>query len=292
MGLLSRSQNLISMKSKKTIQFLWKITAYLLCTAGSIVFLLPFLWMVSTSLKGDSSVFVFPPQWIPKEFLWSNFKDAWTTLPFTQFLINTCTITLGAIIGAALSSTLVAYGFARIPFAGNRFWFVILISTMMLPSQVTMIPTFLIFKWLRWLDSFKPLIVPAFFGGGAFFVFLLRQFFMSIPTELDEAAYMDGCTKLGIYWRIILPLSKPALATVVVFSFIGNWNDFLGPLIYLNSETNYTLAIGLSLFQTWHSTSYQLLMAASLLVLLPVIIIFFFAQRYFIEGITLTGIKG
>ena len=271
---------------------IWNITAYLLCTAGSIIFLLPFLWMLSTSLKGDSSVFVFPPQWIPKEFLWGNYKDAWTTLPFNQFLLNTCIITFGAIIGVIFSSTLVAYGFARIPFAGSRVWFIILISTMMLPAQVTMVPTFLIFKWLHWLDSFKPLIVPAFFGGGAFFIFLLRQFFMSIPTELDEAAYMDGCTKLGIYWRIILPLSKPALATVVVFSFIAHWNDFLGPLIYLNSESNYTLAIGLSLFQTWHSTAYQLLMAASLLVLLPVIVIFFFAQRYFIEGITLTGIKG
>jgi multiple sugar transport system permease protein len=280
------------MKSKKLREQVWKLIAYLLCTAGAMVFILPFLWMLSTSLKGDTAIFVFPPQWIPKEFLWSNYKVAWTSLPFNTFLINTLTITFGAILGTILSSTMVAYGFARIPFTGNRFWFIILISTMILPGQVTMIPTFLIFKWLHWLDSFKPLIVPSFFGGGAFFIFLLRQFFMSIPTELDEAAYMDGCSKFGIYWRIMLPLSKPALATVIVFSFLNYWNDFLGPLIYLNSENNYTLAVGLSLFNTWHNTSYQLLMAASLIVLLPVIIIFFFAQRYFIEGITLTGIKG
>ncbi|MCX7919693.1 MAG: carbohydrate ABC transporter permease [bacterium] len=280
------------LKSKKIRYRLFIAVVYLLCTAGAILFILPFLWMVSTSLKDSTAVFTFPPKWIPQPIKWSNYPESWTLLPFTRFLINTCIITFSCIIGQVVSAALVAYGFARIPFKGNRILFLILISTMMLPGQVTMIPSFLIFKALHWIDTFKPLIVPAFFGGGAFFIFLLRQFFLTIPRDLDEAATIDGCNKFDIFWRIILPLSKPALATVVVFSFIGHWNDFMGPLIYLNSEHNFTLAVGLNLFQGYHTTAYNLLMAASLIVLAPVLIIFFLAQRYFIEGITLTGIKG
>ncbi|MFB3895902.1 MAG: carbohydrate ABC transporter permease [bacterium] len=279
-------------KSKRYQHLVFNIIIYLLCTAGAVLFVLPFIWMISTSLKDSNAVFTFPPQWIPRPTQWSNYPESWTLLPFTRFLMNTCIITFSCIIGQAVSASLVAYGFARMEFKGNRTLFIILISTMMLPGQVTMIPSFLIFKALHWINTFKPLIVPAFFGGGAFFIFLLRQFFLTIPRDLDEAATIDGCNKFDIFWRIMLPLSKPVLATVVVFSFIGNWNDFMGPLIYLNSEQNYTLAIGLNLFQGYHQTSYNLLMAASLIVLLPVLIIFFLAQRYFIEGITLTGIKG
>jgi ABC-type glycerol-3-phosphate transport system permease component len=279
-------------KSKRYQHLIFNIIAYLLCTAGAVLFILPFIWMISTSLKDSTAVFTFPPQWIPHPMKWSNYPESWTLLPFTRFLINTCLITFSCIIGQAVSASLVAYGFARMEFKGNRILFIILISTMMLPGQVTMIPSFLIFKVLHWINTFKPLIVPAFFGGGAFFIFLLRQFFLTIPRDLDEAATIDGCNKFDIFWRIMLPLSKPVLAAVVVFSFIGNWNDFMGPLIYLNSEQNYTLAVGLNLFQGYHTTAYNLLMAASLIVLLPVLIIFFLAQRYFIEGITLTGIKG
>lgn len=279
-------------KSKRYQHLVFNIIMYVLCTAGAILFILPFIWMISTSLKDSTAVFTFPPKWIPQPIQWSNYPDSWTLLPFTRFLINTCIITFSCIIGQAVSASLVAYGFARMEFKGNRVLFIILISTMMLPGQVTMIPSFLIFKALHWINTFKPLIVPAFFGGGAFFIFLLRQFFLTIPRDLDEAATIDGCNKFDIFWRIMLPLSKPALATVVVFSFIGHWNDFMGPLIYLNSEQNYTLAVGLNLFQGYHQTSYNLLMAASLIVLMPVLIIFFLAQRYFIEGITLTGIKG
>lgn len=280
------------LKSKRTRTILFKFILYIICSVGSILFLLPFVWMVVTSLKDSPAVFSFPPKWIPKPIYWRNYKTAWTLLPFTRFLINTCIITFTCIIGQTLSASLVAYGFARIPFKGNRVLFIILLSTLMLPAQVTMIPTFLIFKALHWIDTFKPLTVPAFFGGGAFFIFLLRQFFLTIPRELDEAATIDGCNRFHIFYKIILPLSKPALATVVVFSFIGHWNDFMGPLIYLNSEQNYTLSVGLNLFQGYYTTAYNLLMAASLIVLLPVLVIFFFAQRYFIEGITLTGIKG
>jgi multiple sugar transport system permease protein len=279
-------------KSKRYQHLVFNIIVYLLCSAGAVLFILPFIWMISTSLKDSTAVFTFPPQWIPHPAKWSNYPESWTLLPFTRFLINTCIITFSCIIGQAVSASLVAYGFARMEFKGNRTLFIILISTMMLPGQVTMIPSFLIFKALHWINTFKPLIVPAFFGGGAFFIFLLRQFFLTIPRDLDEAATIDGCNKFDIFWRIMLPLSKPVLAAVVVFSFIGNWNDFMGPLIYLNSEQNYTLAVGLNLFQGYHQTAYNLLMAASLIVLLPVLIIFFLAQRYFIEGITLTGIKG
>jgi ABC-type glycerol-3-phosphate transport system permease component len=279
-------------RSKITRHRLFIAVVYLLCTAGAVLFVLPFIWMISTSLKDSTAVFTFPPQWIPQPTKWSNYPESWTLLPFTRFLMNTCLITFSCIIGQVISAALVAYGFARIPFKGNRTLFIILISTMMLPGQVTMIPSFLIFKALHWIDTFKPLIVPAFFGGGAFFIFLLRQFFLTIPRDLDEAATIDGCNKFDIFWRIMVPLSKPAVATVVVFSFIGHWNDFMGPLIYLNSEHNFTLAVGLNLFQGYHTTAYNLLMAASLIVLAPVLIIFFLAQRYFIEGITLTGIKG
>jgi ABC-type glycerol-3-phosphate transport system permease component len=279
-------------QSKRIRHLLFNITVYLLCSAGAILFILPFIWMIVTSLKDSTAVFTFPPQWIPRPAKWSNYPESWTLLPFTRFLINTCIITFSCIIGQAASAALVAYGFARMQFKGNRTLFILLISTMMLPGQVTMIPSFLIFKALHWIDTFKPLIVPAFFGGGAFFIFLLRQFFLTIPRDLDEAATIDGCNKFDIFWRIMIPLSKPVLATVVVFSFIGNWNDFMGPLIYLNSEQHYTLAVGLNLFQGYHTTAYNLLMAASLIVLMPVLIIFFLAQRYFIEGITLTGIKG
>ena len=279
-------------QSKRIRYKLFIAVVYLLCTAGAILFILPFVWMVVTSLKDSTAIFTFPPQWIPQPTKWSNYPESWTLLPFTRFLMNTCLITFSCIIGQVVSAALVAYGFARMQFKGNRTLFIILISTMMLPGQVTMIPSFLIFKALHWIDTFKPLIVPAFFGGGAFFIFLLRQFFLTIPRDLDEAATIDGCNKFDIFWRIMVPLSKPAVATVVVFSFIGHWNDFMGPLIYLNSEHNFTLAVGLNLFQGYHTTAYNLLMAASLIVLLPVLIIFFLAQRYFIEGITLTGIKG
>lgn len=268
-----------------------KALVHLLLITGSLMFSIPFLWMLSTSLKAPGDVLIQPPRWIPNPIMWSNYSQAWTVVPFGQFLKNTCIITGFSVIGHVVSSSLVAYGFSRLQFPTRDFLFFLLLGTMILPMQVTMIPLYLIFFELGWLNTFKPLIVPAFFGS-AFYIFLLRQFFMSLPKELDDAAVIDGCSTFGIYWRIILPLAKPALATVAVFSFIYNWNDFLRPLIYLTSMEKMTVAVGLRLFQGYHSTEIHLMMAASTLALIPIIVTFFFAQKYFIQGIALTGIKG
>ncbi|HET6453243.1 MAG TPA: carbohydrate ABC transporter permease [Armatimonadota bacterium] len=265
---------------------------YLVLIGLSCVFLIPFFWMLSTSLTEASKVIVRDREWIPHPFMWSNYYKALTVLPFQLFLKNTLIITICCIIGQTLSASLVAFGFSRMRFPGRNVLFIMVLSTMMLPVQVTQIPTFVIFTHLRWIDTLKPLIVPAFFGGGAFFIFLLRQFFMTIPSELEDAAKIDGCSSLGIYWNVALPLSKPALATVAIFSFMGHWNDFMGPLIYIQSMENKTLALGLNSFRSLHGTEYHLLMAASISVLLPVLIIFFCAQKYFVQGIVLSGIKG
>ncbi|MDH7570346.1 MAG: carbohydrate ABC transporter permease, partial [Armatimonadota bacterium] len=237
-------------------------------------------------------VFAVPPVWIPNPPQWGNFRSAWTELPFPTFVLNTLLITVISVIGQVTSASLVAYGFARFRFKGRNFLFYLLLSTMMLPAQVTMIPVFLIWRSLGLIDTFAPMTVPAFFGGGAFTIFLLRQFFMTVPKELDEAAMIDGCSFFGIWWRILLPLSRPALVTVTLFSFLGHWDDFMGPLIYLNSMEKYTVSIGLRMFQDMFGTQLELLMAASLIHVLPTIVLFFVGQRYFIKGIALTGLKG
>lgn len=227
---------------------------------------------------------------------WQNYIKAWAPEAldetFNRYLLNTIIITVLGITGVLLSSTFVAYAFARFRFPGRDILFLIMISTMMIPVQVTMIPTFILFKYLGWIDTFAPLIVPTFFGGGAFNIFLMRQFFMTIPYELDDAAKIDGCNYFQIFSIILLPLVKPALATVAIFGFVYNWNDFLNPLIYLNSTSNYTLALGLQTFTTMYGTDYNLMMAASTIVLLPILIVFFFGQRYFIEGVATSGLKG
>lgn len=255
-----------------------------------IGFALPFYWLISTAVKPDREVFANPPVWIPSAWHWSNYLKALTYIPFALYTWNTIVICVLSVIGTVLSCSLVAYALAKIKWKGRDVVFYSLILTMILPPQVTMIPSFAIFKWLHWIGTNLPLIVPSFFGG-AFFIFLLRQFFLTIPNELSDAARIDGCSEFGIYWRMILPLSKPALATVGLLTFIGSWNDFLGPLLYLNDERTYTLAIGLQRFQTQHGAEWGMLMAASTIMVIPIIIIFFFAQKTFIQGITLTGIK-
>lgn len=269
--------------------YLFFVYSLLIILGG--VFLIPFFWMISTSVKPESQIFTFPPRWIPDPVLWSNYPHAIDAIPFWTYVWNTTSITLLTILGTILSSSLVAYSFARLRWPGRDFLFVLLLSTMMLPGQVTMIPVFLLFKELGWINTILPLVVPSFFGN-AFYIFLLRQFFLTIPSDLEDAARVDGCPRLLAFWHVILPLSKPALATVGVFTFMGSWNDFMGPLIYLSSEGKKTLALGLQGFVWEHGAEWALLMAVSTLMLLPVLIIFFFAQRYFIEGITLTGIKG
>ncbi len=266
--------------------------SYLVLIGLSCVFLIPFFWMLSTSLTEASKIIVKDRSWIPNPIVWKNYADALTVLPFHLFLKNTLIITFACIVGQVLSASLVAFGFSRMRFPGRDALFILVLSTMMLPAQVTQIPTFILFTHLQWIDTLKPLIVPAFFGGGAFFIFLLRQFFLTLPKELEDAAKMDGCSPLGIYWNVAIPLSKPALATVAVFSFMAHWNDFMGPLIYIQSMENKTLALGLASFKSLHGTEYHLMMAASIAVLMPVLIIFFSMQKYFVKGIVMSGIKG
>lgn len=269
-----------------------QVLVYLMLAAGGILVLLPFIWMVSTSLKDLGQVFLFPPVWIPNPVRWDNYIKAATIVPFGRFYLNTVIITGVSIAGIMLSSSLAAYAFGRLRWPGRNIMFVVVLATMMLPTQVTLIPQFIIFRWLKWIDTFLPLIVPAILGS-AFQIFLLRQFFMSIPLEMDEAARIDGCGILGIYWRIILPLSKPALATGAIFAFRYRWDQFLEPLIFLNSPNNYTLSLGLRLFQTTgDTTSWHYLMAASCMAMLPVLLVFFLGQRYFVQGVVVTGVKG
>jgi multiple sugar transport system permease protein len=272
-------------------RFAHKTLVYVLLVGLGALYLLPFLWALSTSLKPTYLLFRFPPVWIPNSPHWSNYADALDYIPFLQYLQNTLTIAVPATIGAVASSALVGYSFSRIDWPGRNVLFIVLLSTMMIPYQVTMVPLFILFSWLHWVNTFKPLIIPAFFGV-PFYIFLLRQFFMTIPRELSDAGRVDGCTEFGIFRRIVLPLSRPALTTVALFSFIGNWNDFLGPLIYLSDDTKYTLAVGLRNFQQQSGSEWALLMAASIVMMTPIIVLFFFAQKTFIQSITLTGIKG
>lgn len=269
-----------------------RLVVYLLLIVGSALFSLPFLWTVSTALKTPENVFKSPPQLIPSPVAWDNFAKAWTALPFPTFVFNTLFITIVATTAQVLTGSLVAYGFARFQFRGRNPLFYLMLSTMMLPAQVTMIPVFLIWRQMHLIDTFWPLILPAFFGGGAFNIFLLRQFFLSLPKELDEAALIDGASYLRIWWSILLPLARPALVAVTLFSFLAHWDDFMGPLIYLNSPEKYTVSIGLRMFQDSYGVNLEQVMAASLIHILPTIALFFLAQRYFIRGITLSGIGG
>jgi multiple sugar transport system permease protein len=253
--------------------------------------LFPIFWLVTTSLKIKAQVFKFPPVWIPNPVHWQNYPDALTAVPFDRYAVNTLIITTANIVGVMLSSSLVAYAFARLRFPGRDILFILILSELMLPQTVTLIPRYIEFKELGWIDTWWPLIVPNYFGN-AFFIFLLRQFFRTIPRDLSDAAKVDGASELRIFWQIVLPLSRPALAVVAIFTFLYNWNDYLEPLIYISSEEKYTMALGLATFRDLLSTEWGLLMAGSTVMILPVVILFFFAQRYFIRGVVLTGLKG
>lgn len=263
---------------------------HLVLLFGVVFMFIPLVWTLSTSLKSPGEVYIFPPTWIPKEILWSNYYRAVTAIPFFLYLWNTVFITALSIVGKVASITLVAFAFARLRWWGRDFMFLVMLATMMLPPHITLIPQFILFKWWGWLDTFLPLIVPAFFGG-PYLTFLVRQYLLAIPRELDDAARIDGCSDFGLYWRIIMPLAKPAVLIVVIFVFNNTWNEFLLPLIYLHNPDLFTLALGLRMFQGEASTSWNLLMAASLLSMLPVVILFFTTQRYFIQGIVFTGVK-
>lgn len=269
--------------------------------AGALVLVAPFLWMLSTALKDFESAVAFPPRWIPRPVFWSNFAEAWAYLPFTLYLRNTLITSVVPLVGVVFTSSLVAYGFSRVRWRGRDFVFMLCLATMMLPPQVTLVPLFVLFQKLRWIDTFYPLVVPSYFGagaGGAFYIFLLKQFFATIPMDLEDAARIDGCNSARTWFTIIMPLAKPGLATVAIFGFVRGWDDFMGPLIYLSSESKRTLVLGLAMFQQMSGiggmsagASINLLMAASVLVTLPPLILFAAAQRYFIQGIVLTGLK-
>jgi multiple sugar transport system permease protein len=267
------------------------IVVYALLLGLAVLFMLPFMWMVSTSLKKSQDVFTYPPTFFPNSFEWRNYIVGWNTLPFNTFLRNSLIVTLANVVGNLISCSLVAYGFARLRARGRDVLFLLLLATLMIPREVTIVPRFLLFKEVGIINTLWPLIIPAWFGY-PFFIFLLRQFFMSIPQELDEAARMDGASSFRILRSIILPLSKPALATVAVFAFIGNWTNVLDPLIYIRSQDLYTLALGLNLFRGVNLIQFNLLMAVSIVTLLPVLIVFFLSQRLFVQGVTLTGMGG
>lgn len=256
----------------------------------SIVFFIPFLWMVLGSLKTVPDL-AKADDWFPHTITFENYRYGLDVFPFVRYLVNTLIICVASMVGAVLSSSFVAYGLARIDFPGRTAIFITILSTMMIPFFVTMVPLFTMFRAMGWTGTYLPLIVPHFFGV-PFFIFLLRQFFRSIPNEMTEAARVDGANELRIYYSVVLPLAKPALAAVALFQFIASWSDLLGPLIYLSDADDYTLSLGLTFFRTEYSTSFGPLMAASTVIVIPVVILFFFAQRTFIQGITLTGVKG
>lgn len=273
-----------------------KVLLYVVAVVVALLFCLPFFWTVASSLKSQAELYTYPPTIWPQEFHWENYGLVFSLAPFGQFILNTVFVTACAMIGQVLSASAVAYGFSRFRFPGRNALFFVVLSTLMLPWQVTIVPTFLLFRSLGWINTFLPLIIPSFFGGGAFSIFLLRQFFLTIPKDLDEAAKIDGASSPRIFWSILLPLSKPALATVAIFSFLEHWNEFIGPLIYLNSTAKFTISIGLRYFMSSPMTGDEprdaILMAASLIVAAPPLILFFLAQRFFVQGIVTTGLKG
>ncbi len=269
-----------------------RVALYLFLSAVCLVLLFPNLWMLSTSLKEPQQIFAYPPQLMPRPIVWWNYVVAIQKFPFFLYLRNTLIVTGLATFGTVLSASLVAFGFARRRFPEREFLFAVLLSTMMLPGIVTLIPTFVLFTRLGWVNTFLPLTVPSFFGGGAFYIFLLRQFYLTLPYDYDEAAYIDGASSLRVWWEIILPFSKAPLAAITVFTVLSHWNDFMGPLIYMNKPHMRTLALGLQFFRDQQVTQWNYLMAGSTLTLIPVLILFFAAQRYFMEGILLTGLSG
>jgi ABC-type glycerol-3-phosphate transport system permease component len=278
-----------------------RVIIYLLVAVGSVVSMFPFVWTFLSSGKTIVELYYFPPTFWPEspKFI-ENYIQIFTVVPLARWFLNTAYVTVMTLIGSVISATLVSYGFSRFRFPGREAFFFVTLATLMLPTEVTLIPTYLMFKTVNWLDTYKPLIVPAFFGGGAFNIFLMRQFMMSIPNDFDEAAKIDGANSFRILWQIILPLCKPAIATMATLGFIGSWNNFLGPLIFLDSSEKYTVAVGLRYFQSAVAGGAgavsrpqdHLLMGASFFVALPCLILFFLAQKYFVQGIVTTGIKG
>jgi multiple sugar transport system permease protein len=270
-------------KKKKTFQ-------YIVLIIVSIFFIFPFAWLVDTSLKTDAQIFTYPPQWIPKPVMFSNYSNALKAIPFMHYVGNTVKVVIFAVLGNLISAPAIGYAFSKLHWRGRDKVFILVLATMMLPFQVTMIPLYSMYVKLGWVNSYLPLVVPDFFGK-AYFIFLMKQFFMTIPEDISQAARIDGASEFRIYWNIILPLARPAIVSVGLFAFIWSWTDFMGPLIYLTDSTKWTISIGLSQFTTTHGLDWKLLMAGSTMFMIPMIVLFFFMQRVFIEGITMSGLK-
>ncbi|XID93522.1 carbohydrate ABC transporter permease [Paenibacillaceae bacterium WGS1546] len=283
------------MKATLNVSFrrtLGAVGTYSALGAISLVMLVPFLWMITTSFKEQQKVFAYPPQLIPTSFRWQNYADVFDRIPFHLFYFNSVYIAILVVAGTVFFASLAGYAFARIPFSGRNAVFLALLSAMMIPHEVTAIPMFLTMRELGWIDTHIPLVLlPIFGAGGVFGIFVMRQFFITVPKELEEAAMIDGCNRFRIYGQIMLPIAKPGLATLTIFTFVTNWNEFFDPLIFINSRSLMTLPLGLSLFTDEVGTAWHLLMSATVMATVPLLIVFFLAQRQFIEGVAMTGIK-
>ncbi|MGY3756178.1 carbohydrate ABC transporter permease [Helcococcus kunzii] len=276
----------------KKSNLLSKIFTFSILTVGAILILLPIISMVSTSLKPMEEIMSYPPTLFPKEVKWDNYAKAWNSAPFTRWTLNTAFLTLINTFISVIVNSYIAYGFAKVDFKGKKFLFTLVLSTMLIPGFVTLVPTYVMYSKIGWVNTYLPLIVPSLFGS-AFYIFLMRQYYLGIPNELIESAKIDGASHFYIWRKIMLPLTKPSLATVAIFTFKGVWYDFLGPLLYINDESKYNIQIGLQTFRGTVQTQWNYLMAASLISVLPIIILFFVFQKYFIEGSNISsGLKG
>ncbi len=276
---------------RHSFDWVQRLGIHLLIWIGALAMVLPFLWMLSTSLKTQGTAMAYPPVWIPRPAHWSNYLDVVQGFPFAQFAFNSFKIAILGTVGQLISTTLAAYAFARMRFPGREALFVVLLSTLMIPGHVTMIPTFLLFNWLGWVNTHYPLFVPAWFGG-AFGTFLVRQFFQTIPLDYSDAAGIDGAGHWQILLRIYVPLARPVLATLALFTFMNHWNEFLLPVIYLTDQAKMTLTVGLSFFRLQYSTLYHYLMAGTVLSTIPIFVLFVLLQKYFVRGFVMSGLKG
>jgi ABC-type sugar transport system, permease component len=292
MSQLASQQQVVKKASTYRISYiLSQVALYTALILGAFIFILPLLWMLSSSVKPGYQVYAVPPEWIPDYFVWDGYIQPWSQFPMGTFYKNTIILVVLNTLGTLLSSSIVAFAFARMRFRGRDLLFVVVLSTLMLPPQVTLIPTYWFFARLGWVNTLTPLWVTAFFGA-PFNIFLLRQYFMTIPLEMDEAARMDGCSWFDIYWRIMIPLSAPALGVVAVFSVTHWWNEFMGPLIYLNSQENFPLSLGLALLNSRNFNNVQATFAMTSIALIPMVVIFFIAQKLYIQGLVISGVKG
>jgi multiple sugar transport system permease protein len=280
------------MYSNRRTSIIGRVITQLILILIALTIIFPIFWMVITSLKQTGTELAFPPQWIPNPIVWRNYLVVFESLPFGRFLFNSVLIASLCTIGQLVVGSLVAFGFAQMRFPGRDILFLICLSSIMLPEATLLVPTFIMFSKFGWVDTILPLVVPAFFGGRAFYIFLARQFFRGIPQDLFDAARVDGCTNLQLWWKIALPLSKPMLITIGLLRFLAEWNDFMGPLLYLRSMENRTLAVGLFTFLTQYGGEWNYLMAATTIMAIPLLIIFLFTQKYFVEGISTSGLAG